>query len=33
MNPQEFEATWEKPWMEEAIQMHPREIKWIKFAW
>jgi hypothetical protein len=32
MKPQEIEATWEKPWMEDAIKMLPREIKWIKYA-
>jgi len=32
MKLQEIEATWEKPWMEDTIKMHPRGIKWIKFV-
>ena len=32
MKRQEIEATWEKPWTEDTIKMHPREIKWITFV-
>jgi hypothetical protein len=31
MKLKKIEATWENPWMGDAIKMHPRGFIWIKF--